>query len=559
MDAEVPLFDRHSPAQWKALVLAYPLYGVAARQSVSGQENRLVDPRSNEARLQEVEAHEVESFFEIGISKMMKVFHLTALQSTAGEERKESQAMPRAASSVGPEGSHRWRENVPYELDSLLSAIFGLDPLPRRSTSLPCESPAYRAYLSRVKGSRRDGSLLLTPSEELLLRLIYKERKRVDQYYNLFLSSREEVQLLRFQCTGAEDDNTKHPKLTKIGGTLFPWSYSPLPPAMSTVGDNTSQTAPGLLARGENDEKEPAEGCLPSHSSIEPANEKPLGSEVAVTPTRFPKVMQPMMMCEECYESTGDLYQCSQCQRVRHEACGGPRPPQSESHRHQQKQQKEKGEGSTATMLFCKRCSRDLGLMSDRSSSSSLRSSTSTDEREELGSLLEDTESSLSGFIVDSSEEESSSGRSASESPAHRSSKKRSQKKRARSAQNSSSDDDDDDERIVLGKPSREEKRKRKKPLSNGSSDRESSMENASADSSTSVVSHDALIRGSKEGKNVKMHGESSSVLSKERRKERKKESAKKETNNASSLQDDGHDRGGKPSRRSRHKKMRKT
>lgn len=142
-------------------------------------------------------------------------------------------------------------------------------------------------------------------------------------------------------------------------------------------------------------------------------------------------------VCEVCLEGDGDLFHCGHCQGLRHEACGGPRPPvsaspSSSSHdrrmgldhggpnvtrrtsgettdRHLEETRKR--EHGAPSLMLCKDCRRAMQLSGDdRSGSSSLRSSTSTDEREELGSLLEDEEdSSLSGFIVRTSDDDGDS------------------------------------------------------------------------------------------------------------------------------------------------------
>lgn len=101
--------------------------------------------------------------------------------------------------------------------------------------------------------------------------------------------------------------------------------------------------------------------------------------------------------CAGCQEVGGDLLVCTQCGEVRHEACGGPHPPEPSS-----------VDGRMPTVNVCRRCAKELNLSS---SSSSLRSSTSSSERaalDEYFSADSDSESSLSGFIVHTSEDEGS-------------------------------------------------------------------------------------------------------------------------------------------------------
>ncbi|KAG5501983.1 hypothetical protein JKF63_04254 [Porcisia hertigi] len=98
--------------------------------------------------------------------------------------------------------------------------------------------------------------------------------------------------------------------------------------------------------------------------------------------------------CVGCQEVGGDLLVCTQCGEIRHEACGGPHPPEVSQ-----------ANGRMPTVNACKRCAKELNLSS---SSSSLRSSTSTSERAELDEYFgtEDDDSSLSGFIVNTSDDE---------------------------------------------------------------------------------------------------------------------------------------------------------
>ncbi|CAC9497361.1 conserved hypothetical protein [Leishmania infantum JPCM5] len=105
-----------------------------------------------------------------------------------------------------------------------------------------------------------------------------------------------------------------------------------------------------------------------------------------------------MSRCAGCHEVGGDLLICTQCEEVRHEACGGPHPP-------------EPGMAGkrVPAMNVCKRCATALNLSS---SSSSLRSTTSSSERAELDEYFssDDDASSLSGFIVNTSDDDEADG-----------------------------------------------------------------------------------------------------------------------------------------------------
>lgn len=99
--------------------------------------------------------------------------------------------------------------------------------------------------------------------------------------------------------------------------------------------------------------------------------------------------------CVGCGEVGGDLLVCTQCGEVRHEACGGPHPPE-----------RSRVDGSLPSINVCRRCAKELNLSS---SSSSLRSSTSSSERAALDEYFDsedDSDSSLSGFVVHSSDVE---------------------------------------------------------------------------------------------------------------------------------------------------------
>ncbi|KPI84515.1 hypothetical protein ABL78_6425 [Leptomonas seymouri] len=111
--------------------------------------------------------------------------------------------------------------------------------------------------------------------------------------------------------------------------------------------------------------------------------------------SRVPPSLTVVNRCAGCGEVDGDLLVCTQCGEVRHEACGGPHPPE-----------RSRVDGSLPSVNICRSCARALNLSS---SSSSLRSSTSSSERAELDKYFDsegETESSLSGFVVHSSDDE---------------------------------------------------------------------------------------------------------------------------------------------------------
>lgn len=113
-------------------------------------------------------------------------------------------------------------------------------------------------------------------------------------------------------------------------------------------------------------------------------------------------VLITMSRCAGCHEVGGDLLICTQCEEVRHEACGGPHPPEPRT-----------ADKKIPAMNVCKRCAKALNLSS---SSSSLRSTTSSSERAELDEYFgsDDDASSLSGFIVNTSDDDETEGDSQS-------------------------------------------------------------------------------------------------------------------------------------------------
>lgn len=328
----------HSSAQWKALILAYPLYGLLADGAA-------------------VEQDEVEFFLEEAVPRLQAAFPSVEV---AGEEDGGT-----SSSSAAARRRPAWRLKVPLGLDQLLSFLFGVSSTPPPPASRP------------VKGKKPEAEVKsFTASERILLRLCAKERCRVDEYHRLLQETQGELRHFRsdFQhstgMTGGSDSS--HHQFQKVNGEMKRFQYDPLPPSTAVIDDRVLQEGTSTPSTAN------------AMSDVNTSNTT--SSAVAA-----PAPLAALPTCDGCFESTGDLYRCANCHGYRHEACGGPHPPSDGSRE--------------SPLLFCKACTRAMRLSSESSSDSELRSSTSSDEREELGSVGS-TDSSLSGFIVDSDEDD---------------------------------------------------------------------------------------------------------------------------------------------------------
>eukprot|EP00796_Vickermania_ingenoplastis_P003956 gene3956-2819_t len=384
------LFERTSKAQWKALSLAYPLYVTALSNKDEGQLEALV-----------------RTFLEDAIPRIRSAFRLPDSDDTDAESKQN-------------DGREAWRQAVPRAVDELLGHLFGLESL----------SAATTAVLGRP----------LDASEITLLHIIHKERERVDRYYNLYLLAEEELKVFREELGlhrhqigasaaptskgSAQKEGHATVEISKVDGEMYPWKYTPLPPNTALEKKEGQRSFSGVEQQSINSavlppSSLPAAGALSASRGLA---DQIRNSGAILKHSRPPPVLSPMMeprstsripdskpvaaqedkvktelICEECLEPGDDLYCCSHCRGLRHEACGGPHPPSSY-----------KSTGGEPPLMLCKSCAKAMELTS---SSSSLRSSTSTDEREELGSLLdEDDDSSMSGFIASSTEEDEDEG-----------------------------------------------------------------------------------------------------------------------------------------------------
>jgi len=278
-------FNRASTAQWKALLLAYPLY--------SGTLDDVDTLRT-----------ELEYFCSTAVPMLRRVFHLPDTldwkEEVEGEVTFDS-----------------WHRYLPAEVHTWLCHLFERRPADEG------EGPKDTAKFDR-----------LHPSERLLLRLCHKERQRVNQYFNLYRVVQGQLEFYRDEICPHHSSPIAHlpptsttPIVTKVNGELLPWSFQPLPP--STAG-----------------------GTAAPSTSLPPPPPPVRVEEAAVAPAA------PLeWICEGCLESGADMYRCSQCQGLRHEACGGPHPPDRQADR------------NAPVLLLCRACSRALQLTSSSSSS----------------------------------------------------------------------------------------------------------------------------------------------------------------------------------------------
>lgn len=335
-----------SSRQWRALAAVYHLY--AAGMTVSDEE-------------------EAASWVEGVLPLLQRAF-------PRGHDGRWEEWRRGRGSRQKRRRPERWRQMIPDELDLLFSDL--LTP----------------------SAAEDDTEFSLTTRERTLLRLLNKEQRRADQSYQqlalLQRRVRREGERLINMCTEYNSDHDHEGTLNEShqnhdGGCVGLEKNGLKPPASSNakrVRCETSSTALGGCSRhavaGDLLDSEDAMGAMSSPRKSTVSND--CTESHAETPKNT-ALMTPLvdLTCAGCGEKGGEIFQCRHCLSLRHEACGGPRL-----------------ESDTG---FCRVCSHELGLSF---SSGSLRSSTSTEERAELGE--DDDDSSLSGFIVNSSEESES-------------------------------------------------------------------------------------------------------------------------------------------------------
>ncbi|RNF13937.1 uncharacterized protein Tco025E_06020 [Trypanosoma conorhini] len=349
-----------TPRQWRAIAAVYHLYAASGG-----------DAASSCGAVQPAEA-EAAQWAEGVLPLLQRAFPAEAL---AAAGRRHGQH--------GDNGRHgrrteRWRQLVPSALDAFLAELL-----------LPPSSPS----------SRGAAAPALTANERTLLRLLNKEQRLADRFCQRHAALLGRVRrggqaLLRWAAEDASDDEE-----ASFGARADRSSGGGAEASFPARAEASARRAG---KRGREPGGEELAGAMSPATSAAPEEEVMQGAAANTTtavnrPTTARKPPSPLpapaamisLTCAGCGEEGGEMFQCRHCHSLRHEACDGPR--------------------LDSEIGLCVACSHELGL----SSSGSLRSSTSTEERE---ALSEDDTSSLSGFIVRSSEASESASASSSSS-----------------------------------------------------------------------------------------------------------------------------------------------
>ncbi|EKF29646.1 hypothetical protein MOQ_006558 [Trypanosoma cruzi marinkellei] len=393
-----------TPRQWRALATVYHLYvannradgrttagGLTAFDGVSsgnvrGAGNKTADGVGcSGGDAADREAEKAVQWVEGVLPLLQRAFPEEML---AGVERRQE---PDGSGARRRRRVERWQRLIPDALDAFLSDVLS----PSASSS------------SSSSSSRGLTGPFLTANERTLLRLLNKEQQLADRCYQQHMALRDRVRregqtLIRLaaeetndkghrslgtetekkwgddgderHATGHEQGSMererKHERLCAVttGRSLIKRER------VTDLLDNEDTTGAMLLSAT-------PDALGTDVASVSAANNITAMKTVtmnAKATTSLPVAAAIELTCAGCGEQGGELFQCRHCNLLRHEACDGP-----------------KAESDTG---FCAICSHELGLSF---SSGSLRSSTSTEERDELG---EDDSSSLSGFVVHSSD-----------------------------------------------------------------------------------------------------------------------------------------------------------
>lgn len=411
--------------QWKALALAYPVYGRASEAAEKGEE--WLPPHFVE--FIDVAVPQIEALFKSALS-----YCPTTREKAGGKGRHGG----RPPSGVLPP----WRSAVPTAVDALLSFLFSLGD-GRDVGNGACA----RAFSEGQTCPLRP----LTFSEVQLLYLCHKGLAKADALAVELASFKEQVQQAALSLTAAlgapQLTSFSPPALSDRDGrrTLSTEGRPRTPHQQGHV--SPSRSPPSTIAgRGTAPPPPPppppphalsspfprprelsySEPSLPSSSSSYSApsavNSAVRGGEgkgsrdggvpphepdtFSVSPRDGGKRNSPWLMqavvCEECGEVGGELFRCRRCSCVKHEACGGPHPVSCAP---------VNGRDGSVEGL-CRGCRKEINLSSG--SSSSMHSSTSSEERRQVdayfgrggdGGSSTDSEDDDSSFIVRTSED----------------------------------------------------------------------------------------------------------------------------------------------------------
>lgn len=244
--------------QWKALLLAYPLYGPLCSYLTSLSADEINDEHiSNSHKVEPYSPpteEEVNYFLEKGVQKVLFAFSLPydegkSEDSYEAEEGEETEGFSVVHGKRSPQSKIRrsnislfekrglsflamkWRCRIPKVVDSCICDILGI--------------PLLRTTCPSSFG-------VLSHSEHLLLRLCGKERQRVDRYYNLFLNVEKELEFFRaeYTMTGRTTADHLHPSSSP------PQHLKGIFPSCSNLHDEEESAFADLKARGDGGEME---------------------------------------------------------------------------------------------------------------------------------------------------------------------------------------------------------------------------------------------------------------------------------------------------------------
>ncbi|ESL08476.1 hypothetical protein TRSC58_03821 [Trypanosoma rangeli SC58] len=409
-----------TPRQWRALATVYHLYVASCRGDGGATARHSVCDAVRPTGVGGEEEEEAVQWVKGVLPLLQRAFPEEELAGT-GRRRGDHDTSGRKERQVG-----RWRRCIPTALDGFLAELLS-----------PPASPSLRDATGPA----------LTANERTLLRLLNKEQRLADRCYQRHMAllermRREGQTLIRLAEEFASDDEQKFSRarteMSSGGGAVASFPARVDGPVRGVrkrrraPGGDSGQSPEGVMradlpsdrevegavspATPAASEEEVQQGAAPK--TITAARK--LTDEVTVTaaatvPSLLPPAAMVYLTCAGCGEQGGEIFQCRHCHSLRHEACDGPRLDSETG--------------------LCVACLHELGL----SLSGSLRSSTSTEERE---ALSEDNTSSLSGFIVRSSE----ASESASTTP---------------SSSSVTSSEVEEERRLLLSKASRRKQRGR--------------------------------------------------------------------------------------------------
>jgi hypothetical protein len=365
-----------SNRQWRALAQAYPYFFPPARAPgcVPGEEEAVDGEKAAQGN-----STKRADFEQYVVPRMCKAFQSEV--AAWKEAHTHDSSTPSIVDAV----------------EALTSNFFGRPAVFMANSVLP---PPFSTSSASVAAP-------LTAREVQLLGLYHRKQEQYEYVYGihqqLLETSHGVVRTLQLalhaattgaaegSCDGGPLDSTRE-SLMWLGGVAAVAAAAFRPP--TSAADLSSSTPPNTFSAASAATTTTSTSFTSALANL-PYTEPSPADERGGNGLRLPASAMVINRCAGCVEADGDLIQCTQCGEVRHEACGGPHPPERSC-----------VDGQLPTVNICRKCAKELNLSS---SSSSLRSSTSSSERAELEEYFDsedDTESSLSGFVVHSSDEE---------------------------------------------------------------------------------------------------------------------------------------------------------